>query len=78
MVRRIIFKDFVVRVNFFHSFLVRKLTKFGKHCTRPWLSREILINLNKSWHSWPSQLKLQPYLALIEKVSNLKIFTKNV
>jgi hypothetical protein len=35
MVRIIIFRDFVVRVKIFHTFLVRMLKKYGKHCSNP-------------------------------------------
>jgi hypothetical protein len=34
IVRRIIFKDFVIRVKFLNAFLVRELKMFGKHCFR--------------------------------------------
>jgi hypothetical protein len=44
-VRRVIFKDFVVRVNNFHAFLVHELKKFGKHCNKvPKFNRKIIFS----------------------------------
>ena len=48
MVRGIIFRHIVVRLKNFHPFLVRKLKKFGKHCSTVYHFLSLFVVLNKT------------------------------